>query len=364
MNIVYLDNASSTKPKFFAKDFYDYYWANPNSNHKMGLETRNVLDQARERIKQSLNLNTGKILFCKNSSEGVKFLKKVKRNYLENFYCSNVEHSSVIDCCDIYINSSNDLCNKILQNDIFFPKMYLHQFCSHLTGQIFDIKNISAKIKEVEQNLKYNVFFGSDLTAGITKYPLPRKLEEFCDALWFSGRKIGCETIGVIWLSDRLFKHLKGGDDSRNEYSLLKGTPNVGGAIALSYALETGIKEIKYKQGNWKKITDYMLSELKKNNIKSNIINEKCPRTYAINALYLKGINADSLVQFLSSKDVYVSPCYSACSQNADYKTAIGLGMRKEQAEQVIRVSFSEDTTTKEIDELIKRIFEFKKLFM
>lgn len=351
MGVTYLDNASSTKPKFFAKD-YGYHWANPNSNHRMGLEAKNALDGARERIKDSLGLKSGKILFCRSATEAVEWLCYTvwdRQGIITN--CPFYEHDSVID--------SSSIC--ITENEIQFlseKDMYLHQFCSHLTGQIFDIEAIGREIRFAQ------AFFGSDLTAGLTKYPLPENLDEYCNFLFFSGRKIHCETMGAMWLSDELFEYLGGSQDSHNEYGLLKGTPNVGGAIALSHAVRMGVKDVESKQKQWNNLASYLLFKLREHNINAYFAGTDYPRTYAINALCLEGFNADSLVQFLSSRDVYVSPCYSACSENADYHTAIALGMTKEQAEQTIRVSFSEDTDKSDIDELVNGIVEFKKLFM
>lgn len=349
MSITYLDNCSSTKPKFFAKD-YGYHWANPNSNHKMGLEAKNALDQARERIKDSLGLKSGKILFCRSATEAVEWLCRQlpKRNNL----CSPIEHSCVIDSAQQYHVSD------VYRLDLASNDIYLHQFCSHLTGQIFDIETIGRNI-----HLK-GAFFGSDLTAGITKYSLPKDMDKYCDFLFFSGRKIHCETMGAMWLSDRLFEYLGGSQDSRNEYELVKGTPNVGSAIALSHAVRMGVKDVESKQKQWNNLVSLLLSKLREHNINAYLASTDYTRTYAINALCLKGFNADSLVQFLSSRDIYVSPCYSACSENADYHTAIALGMTKEQAEQTIRISFSEDTNKSDIDELVNGIVEFKLLFM
>lgn len=369
MSITYLDNASSAIPKFFAKD-YGYHWANPNSNHKMGLEAKNALDKARERIKDSLGLKSGKVLFCRSATEAVEWLCRQFPTLWENDYCldaccySSVEHSSVSDSSDICIGINEDLKEGLLLTENFSPIMYFHQFCSHITGQIFDIENIGEQVKEIKEVTKHTIFFGSDLTAGITKYPFPKKLDEHCDFLFFSGRKIHCETMGCMWLSDRLFEYLGGSQDSRNEYGLIKGTPNVGGAIALSHAVRIGVKDVESKQKQWNNLVSLLLSKLREHNINAYFAGTDYPRTYAINALCLKGFNADSLVQFLSSRDIYVSPCYSACSENADYHTAIALGMTKEQAEQTIRVSFSEDTNGFDINELVNGIVEFKKLFM
>ena len=76
------------------------------------------------------------------------------------------------------------------------------------------------------------------------------------------------------------------------------------------------------------------------------------------------GCNADVLVQYLSSKDIYVGLAHSACSADADYRVTQAFGISKETAERCIRVSFSEDNTFNDIDALVDGIKEFKEKFV
>lgn len=350
--MVWLDNASSTQPRFFSSD-YIYNWANPNSNHAFGLQAKQDLDNARDRIKSALGLKGGKVIFCRCATEAVEWLSRALWYNNQVFtYCSRYEHDSVFDASDLTIRS--DEIKELLPGII-----YLHQFCSHLTGQIFDIESIGKQVQST------GAFFGTDITAGLGKYPLPDNTEDFCDCLWFSGRKIRCETMGALWLSDRLFDYLGGSQDSRNEYNLLHGTPNVGGAVALSWAVEHAVENIEQNQVLWENLLMHLWHRVCDDIDKDcNIWHMLALKTDAINALYLPKFNADALVQFLSSRDIYVSPCYSACSEDADYRVALALGMTKEEASQTIRVSFGAETTEQDIDALVDAIVEFKDLFV
>lgn len=364
--MVYLDAASTTKPCFFAKD-YAQYWANPNSNHALGLQANQALNEARQRIMDCLGVKSGKVLFCRCATEAIEWLtqslvkKYEKEQRLSNspryhIPCSKYEHDSVFDCCGDIFSTTNRL------KDWMMPKeIYLHQHTNHITGTIFDIESIGKQVQST------GAFFGSDITASLGHYPLPDNIDTFCDALWFSGRKIHCETMGAIWISDRLFKYLGGSEDSRNEFGLLRGTTNVPGAIALSYAMEHAIDGLE--DGNdehWRSLLGYLEIKLLGNRIDCNIIAKDQPKTHAINALYLPGFNADALTNFLSSHGVYISPGHSACSSNAADATRVleAFGLTKEQASQTVRVSFGESTSQEDIDALVKGIVEFKNLFI
>lgn len=293
-----------------------------------------------------LGVKSGKVLFCRCATEAVEWLcRQFRDGYV---YVYPFEHDSTYTL------------GRSAQG--VFPgyyNLYLHQYVNQLTGTVFDIEFIGKQVKSV------GGYFGSDFTAAIGHYPLPNNFDSFCDAIWFSGHKFGCEPgIGAIWLSDRLFKYLGGDKDSRNNYNLLHGTPNVSAAVAMSYAMEHAMDEAWVMEAKTQNLVFYLQRMLGKNNIECHVVCDVQPKTYAINALYLPGFNADALVQFLSSRDIYVSPCYSACSEDADYRVALALGMTKEEASQTIRVSFGAETTEQDIDALADAIVEFKNLFM
>ena len=345
MDICYLDHASSTPPRFFASD-YSKYWANPNSPHLLGIQAHQALEQAEERIKKALGVRSGKVLFCRSASEAVEMLGHQFAEYRK--FCSTVEHDSVYDQC-LYHYKTNYIDDKTIREE----DIYLHQHVNHITGKAFDIKSVGKKVQST------GAFFGSDITASLGHYPLPSNLYTFCDALWFSGRKINCETMGAIWLSDRLFYYLLG-----DEMPLIKGTPNLPGAIALSYAVEKAVENVDKKNELWRKLAHHLVTELDDNGVEGYIWGDNEDKTYAINSIYLPGINGDGLVQFLSSRGVYVSPCHSACSAQSDYRVAKALGMTEEEASHSIRVSFGEETTLKDVNKLIEGIIKFKELFV
>lgn len=353
-NYVYLDWASTAPVRYFAKDHY--VPGNPNSQHSLGLQANQALNEARQRIMDCLGVKSGKVLFCRCATDAVEWLHKVvdKGRIFSQMSCSKYEHDSVYDL-GIAKNNWGDVAKRYTT-----PLIYLHQYINQLTGTVFPIESIGKQVQST------GAFFGSDFTAAIGHYPLPNNLDSFCDAVWFSGHKFGCEPgIGAIWLSDRLFKYLGGDEDSRNEYGLLHGTPNVSAAVAMSYAMEHAIDGLE--DGNdehWRSLLGYLEIKLLGNQIDCNIVAKDQPKTHAINALYIPNINADALTQYLSSKSIYISPGHSACADNDDYRVLEAFDLTKEEASQTVRISFGEDTTEEDIDTLVQGIVEFKNLFI
>lgn len=344
--MVYLDNAATTVCKFPAST-YDDIWGNANTPYKFGLNARQAADECRERIKKCLGVKGGKVIFCGNASEAAKIL--LDRFYVENFktYCWLYEHDSVYD--NVETHGYSKTTHHSNRTAIF------QQWVNPVTGTIFDIPSI-------RQVLGNDCFLCMDATAGIGKRFLSQSIVNSVDAIWFSGHKFhGPKTGGILWVSDRLSKALDLSDDSRNEYGLKHGTLDVPSFIttthALEYTLGNDIENIWHYAG----LNDYL-----SNRVGDRVTGSKPYANDHLNATVLidTGCNADVLVQYLSSKGIYVGLAHSACSADADYRVTQAFDISKETAERCIRVSFSEDNTFNDIDVLVDGIKEFKEKFV
>ena len=348
--MVYLDNAATTVCKFPASA-YDDIWGNANTPYKFGLNARQAADECRERVKKCLGVKDGKVIFCGNASEAAKILCDRLQAYGIVTACSPYEHDSVYDLVDIdgsQLIHYGD-CTAIFQ-----------QWVNPVTGMAFDIPSI-------RQTLGNYCFLCMDATAGIGKIELEQEITDSIDAMWFSGHKFhGPKTGGILWVSDRLSKALYLSDDSRNEYGLKHGTLDVPSFMATTCALEYAINTQQDNFERWGELEDRLVdSEVVSIDI-DFADNFGKYRSYFSTAtgIYYVGCNADALVQYLSTKGIYVGLAHSACSADADYRVTRGLGISDKYAERCIRVSFSEDSTFKDIDALIDGIKEFKEKFV
>ena len=346
--MIYLDNAATTVCKFPAST-YDDIWGNANTPYKFGLNARQAADECRERVKKCLGVKDGKVIFCSNASEAAKILcDRFYTHSLNNCMtvCGPYEHDSVYDFVDLHgyqFVHHND-CTAIFQ-----------QWVNPVTGVIFDITGIRKAIDN-------DCFLCMDATAGIGKCVLTQSIVSSVDAIWFSGHKFnGPKTGGILWVSDRLSKALYLSDDSRNEYGLKHGTLDVPSFIATSCALEYTLSNSIENVWHYAEFNNYL-----SNRAGNRVAGFKQYANDQLNATVLidTGCNADVLVQYLSSKGIYVGLAHSACSADADYRVTQAFGISKETAERCIRVSFSEDSTFEDIDALINGIKEFKEKFV
>ena len=343
--MVYLDNAATTVCKFPAST-YDDIWGNANTPYKFGLNAKQVADEYREKVKECLGVKDGKVIFCSNASEAAKILCDRLQAYGIATACGPYEHDSVDDLVDMdgyqFVHYSDGTA-------IF------QQWVNPVTGTIFDIPSI-------RQAIGNDCFLCMDATAGIGKRVLTQSIVNSVDAIWLSGHKFnGPKTGGILWVSDRLNRALYLSDDSRNEYGLKHGTLDVPSFIATTCALEYTFSNSIDNIWHYAEINDYL-----SNRAGNRVVSFKQYANDQLNATVLidTGCNADALVQYLSSKGIYVGLAHSACSADADYRVTQAFGISKETAEQCIRVSFSEDSTFNDIDALVNGIKEFKEKFV
>ena len=115
---------------------------------------------------------------------------------------------------------------------------------------------------------------------------------------------------------------------------------------------------------------DCLINCLVKNRIDFRLVpdDNTCPSghefTFAINAIRLPGFNADALQQHLASKQIYVSIGGSACTEKHDYRVLNAYGLSNNEASEVIRVSFSEDSSVEDVVALVEGIKNFKELYL
>ena len=330
--MVYLDNAATTRQKFFAKDFSDGTTF-LNSNAEYAYKTRRILARQREIIKECLGLKGGGVIFTRCATESAELFGRL---WSTGIVCSSKEHDSVYR----------------LQRPHSDSEIWIQQTVNQLTGEIFDIPTDKP--------------VALDMTAGIGKIKV--NIPSNCKALWFSGHKFHAPHIGGLWLCDELMKKRNATLSEKNQFDLAHGTIDVAGIIALEQALNQACytPDLLSKQKTWHWFEDGLKYELKSAGVDCCFItNSENERTNAINAIQLKGINADSLQQFLARKDIYIGIGDSACAAGHDFRVLTkGYGLSQKDAEQVVRISFDEDNTIADVLKFVDGVKEFKERFL
>lgn len=350
MNGVYLDWAATSPIVRFPIDT-SKQWRNPNAAY--AYEERKVLMDCEERIKAAIGAKGGHVLYFRCATDALEWLAvaTIAKNPGRWFAHSPYEHDAAV----YGSMAMPDQCDCV--------DFYCHQLVNQLTGEIHDIKSVHEKLLQYDDV----PFLICDCTAAIHHISLKAvQVCQYANCICMSGHKLGCPDIAFMWIDDRLFNWLGGGNDIRNQYSLKHGSISVGHVLALADAVEWACYSKRLNDmNNWyMRLFDYLYCEMKKIDIDFSVIADAKPSTFAINAIRLNGLNADAIQQYCASKGCYIGVGGSACNAAGDFHLLNAYKLTDTEASEVIRISFGEYTIIEDIDALVKNICEYKKMFL
>lgn len=348
MNGVFLDWASTSPIVRFPIDT-SKQWCNPNAAY--AYEERKVLMDCEERIKVAIGAKDGHVLYFKCATDALEWLHNEGNKCMTTWAHSPYEH----DVAMFGIGAKTELIE---------VDFYCHQLVNQLTGQIHDIKAVCEQLSHYYYGAPFLV---CDCTAAIHHISLKAaKVCQYADAIVTSGHKYGCPDIAFMWIDDQLFNWLGGGNDVRNQWGLKHGSISVGHVLALADAVEWACdsKRLNDMGNKYIALFEWLYRKLKNADIDCSVIADNVPCTCAIHAIRLPGFNADALQQYLASKQIYVSIGGSACAEKHDYRVLNAYGLSNDEASEVIRISFGEDSSVEDVEALVEGIKNFKELYL
>lgn len=347
MNGVFLDWAATSPIVRFHIDT-SKQWSNPNAAY--AYEERKVLMDCEERIKAAIGAKGGHVLYFRCATDALEWLHSEGNKYTMAWAHSPYEHDAAV----FGIESKPD--------ELVGADFYCYQLINQLTGEIHNIKSVHEKLLQYDDV----PFFICDCTAAIHHVSLKAlKVCQYADCICISGHKLGCPDIAFMWIDDRLFDWLGGGNDVRNQWGLKHGSISVGHVLALADAVEWACdsKRLNDMNNRYLRLFDYLYCGLKRADIDFSVIADMCPSTCAINAIWLKGLNADALQQYCTSKGIYISTGGSACNAAGDFRVLNACGLTNAEAAEVVRVSFGDETNKNDVDALVSAIAEYKQKY-
>ena len=356
--MIYLDYAATNPFTKYPCSKYGQF-LNPNANY--AYKEQKLLDACANRVKAAIGAKSGKVVFGGTSSQLIEnLMNRAKRNTV---ICSKYEHDSFWRHRFDSVDEIDDIPNFIANMPESYGKMLvMWQGVNNITGEIFPVEQIGSICHG------FNSFYICDMTAMIGRASIPANIDQWCDCAVWSGHKLGTEGgIGAMWLSDKFNEWL--GDFK------LHGTPNLTGAMAITDATEDACKNAEEHEARVYDLYRYMLDKFTDNDIHGAVINnvlkpdkskanEPAHSVFVINAVMFDDINADSLQQYLASKQIYIGIGGSACSSLHDFRVLNACGLTNDEASRVVRVSFGDETIERDIDAFVNTVIEYKEKFV
>ena len=360
--MIYLDYSATTKTSdevldTFIKVSKDYY-GNPNSLHKLGVESKKLIDSASKQINDLLGIDK-EIIYTSGASEAnnmaIKGIALKYKNRGKTILVSPLEHSSVnepinylktigfnIEYLSVDKNgiiNLDDLENKITDETILVS---VNAVNSEL-GILQPIKEISNIVK------KHNkCYFHSDITQAIGKIDIDISN---IDLVSFSAHKFfGIKGIGALIKNKNIeILPLIHGGKSTSIYR--SGTPATPLIASLSKALRLSLIDLDKKYKHVLELNNYLTENLIKfEKVKINSNKYSIPHILNISVLDIK---PETFMHALEEYDIYIST-KSACSTSNESNAVYLVTSDHQRALSSLRISISYKTTKEEIDKFIE----------
>ncbi len=363
----YLDNSATTRAfdevaDLVAKIMKEEY-GNPSSVHHMGLVSGERLAQARETIASTLKVDSNEIVFTSGGTESDNFAiigaARANKWRGKHIITTSIEHPAVLVTME-YLQkegfeitylpvdhegkvSLDDLKSAIREDTILVSMM----FVNNEIGTIEPVAEAGQLIKAINKDIVFHV----DAVQAYGKVQIrPRAMN--IDLMSVSSHKIhGPKGVGFLYIKKgtKIVPINYGGGQQKGMRS---GTENVPGIAGLALAAKMCHDDFKNRIGKLYELKKYLIDSLNERITDIKINGPSCEDGAPhIVSLSIRGLAAETVLNMLSSKKIYVS-AGSACSSNNPHvsDTLVAVGVERELLESTIRISMSLMTTKEEID--------------
>lgn len=361
--MIYLDYSATTPVNKEVLDSFNKcsleYIGNPNSLHKLGVKTKEIIDASTNQIIKLLKLDSVDVIYTSGSTEANNLaiigICEKYQNRGKHIITTPLEHSSIYGPINYLLDLGFDVSFVKLDKNGLVDLENLKSLIRDDTilvsiNAVNSEIGILQPIEEIGLMLKNypKVFFHSDLTQAVGKVDID---VSNVDLFSFSAHKFyGIKGIGCLIKKDKIVINpiIRGGKSTTVYRS---GTPTSGLIVSLAKALRLALDNSDEKFHQVVELNKYLkekLSNYEKVYINSN---DKCiPHILNISVL---GVKPETLLHALEEDEIYIST-QSACSSNSTLsKAVLSVTNDEERAKSSVRISLSSLTSKEDIDKFL-----------
>ncbi len=385
--LIYMDYASTSPvdPKVEAamRPFWQRSFGNPSALHRLGVEAKNAVADARRKIASVFFAQPDEIIFTSGGTESdnlaimgvVQTAKKTIQK--PHIITTAIEHSAILETCrslEVWgaevtylpvspsgIVDPKQVKEALKKNTVLVSVMY----ANNEIGTVQPIVEIAKEIRHFKKNKTshpHYPYFHTDATQAVNYLPINiAKLG--VDLLSCNASKIyGPKGIGALYKKRyvQLAEITFGGSQ---EYGLRAGTENVPLIVGFAQAMEIAEKMKIKESARLAKLRDYFFSMISKNFPDAVINGDKLERLPNNINISFPGYESDFLVIELDARDILVSG-KSACKSGDGEISYVINAIRPDadETEGSVRFSLGRTTTKQDVDYAVASLKEvFKK---
>ncbi|MDD5603537.1 MAG: cysteine desulfurase NifS [Eubacteriales bacterium] len=374
---IYLDHAATTGVKQEVLEemmpYFSLRYGNPSSIYKLGRESRQAIDMARERTALALGVSPSEVFFTGSGTESlnwaIKGAAEANSSKGKHIITSNIEHHAVLHTCLYLQKKGYDVTflpvdrNGLLTAEQVFKAIRKDTIlitvmtANNEIGTIQPVAEIGAIAKE------HGILFHTDAVQAIGNIPINLKTLPV-DMLSLSAHKFyGPKGAGVLYLrkGSRITDILQGGGQEKGRRP---GTENVPAIAGLGKAIELASQNIEKYNAHMlnlrNKLIDKVLAAIPYTRLNGDR-EKRLPGNANFSFEFIEG---ESLLLLLDMKGISASSGSACTSGSLDPShVLLAIGLPHEIAHGSLRVTFGETNTEDDIDALTEAlIFSVGKL--
>ena len=362
--MIYLDNAATTPvPKAVADAVYDvllHHCGNPSSQYPAGQEMKKAVAGWRAVIAGALHCPPEHLHFTSCGTESDNWAIQAAlwqgRHTGKHIITTAVEHSAILEPCKLlaqqgydvtYLKPGRDgnitveqVANALREDTVLVSMMLVN----NETGCVFPVAETARLLREK----KSPALLHCDAVQGFLKVPCD-PAGWGVDMMSLSGHKLGApKGIGALYIGPRLREPrplLPGGGQERGLRSGTEATAQIAG---FAKAVELRLEDYDAKFAHMTALRDYCREKLL---AMGGVVPVGAGTAPHILSVSLVGYPSANIVTELGAEGICIS-AGSACHQGKASHVVSALGLDKKTAAGVIRISFSPDNTTEDVDAL------------
>ena len=370
--MIYLDYSATTNVNkevlaSFSKSAEEYF-ANPNSMHKLGVESKKLIEASTKKISELLKVKESEIIYTSGATESnntaIKSIAYTFKNRGNRIITTDFEHSSIYEpleflkkqgfIIDIVKTDENGIVSLDDLRNLITDETILVTIAS-VNSEIGIRQPVEEIAKIVKEHPK--CFFHVDATQSIGKDSI-----DFTDidlASMSAHKFYGLKGIGILIKKENIrIEPLIHGGKSTTIYRA--GTPALPLIVSTAKALRLALENYNDNYSKVLELNKYLKEQLL--SINGVVINSNSKCIPHIINISLNSIKPETMQHALEEYDIYIST-RTACSTNDYSRSVMALTNDRVKASTSIRVSISHLTTKEEIDVFVAKFKEcFNKL--
>lgn len=364
---VYLDYSATTPVRKEVIDTMTGYFAenfgNPSSIYQTGRNAKKALEEARQKIADSLNAKNSEIFFVSGGSESDNWaVKGIAYAYKEkgmHIITSKIEHHAVLNACKsleklgwevTYLDVDHDglvslgQLESAIRSDTVLVSVMM---ANNEIGTIQPVEEISAICR------KHKVLFHTDAVQALGAIPIDTE-RIGADLMSFSGHKIYApKGIGLLYIRRgvRISPLIDGGSQERRKRA---GTENIPYIAGLATALVLAQKECEENALRLLKIRNEFIDKVLTTIPHVRLNGHRDKRLPGNANLSFEFIEGESLLLLLDSMGFECSSGSACTSGSLDPShVLLAIGLPHEIAHGSLRVTFGKFSTEEDIQPLV-----------